>query len=540
MTNEELLEIVNKETEDASKFRHNVTVCTGTGCMSSRSDAILTALDAEVKKRGLQDEIKVKKVGCMGLCAAGPIVSIQPDGLFYRDMTPEEAVAVIDSLDKEPLHAKLIDTSEPFFYRQEKSALENTGVIDPERIEDYIAAGGYAALIHAITEMTSIDVIQEVLNSGLRGRGGAGFPTGLKWSTVSKVNSEIKYVVCNADEGDPGAFMDRSVLESDPHRVLEGMAVAAFAVGANQGYIYVRAEYPLAIKRMRLAIKQAEKSGLLGQDICGTPFSFKVDVRLGAGAFVCGEETALLNSIEGNRGMPRLRPPYPAVSGLYEKPTLVNNVETFANIPGIIGNGGKWFARIGTAKSKGTKVFALTGKIKNTGLIEVPMGITLREIIYDIGGGIPNGRKFKAVQTGGPSGGCIPAEHLDTPVDYESLKELGSMMGSGGMIVIDDSSNMIDMARYFMEFSMEESCGKCAPCRVGTVQLYNLLGKFQEGEATQEDLTRLEELCDLVRNSSLCGLGQAAPNPIVSTLRYFRNEYLEKIKPSAVPAKETL
>ena len=540
MTNEELLEIVNKETEDAAKFRHNVTVCTGTGCMSSRSDAILTALDAEVKKRGLQDEIKVKKVGCMGLCAAGPIVSIQPDGLFYRDMTPEEAVAVIDSLDKEPLHAKLIDTSEPFFYRQEKSALENTGVIDPERIEDYIAAGGYAALIHAITEMTSIDVIQEVLNSGLRGRGGAGFPTGLKWSTVSKVNSEIKYVVCNADEGDPGAFMDRSVLESDPHRVLEGMAVAAFAVGANQGYIYVRAEYPLAIKRMRLAIKQAEKSGLLGQDICGTPFSFKVDVRLGAGAFVCGEETALLNSIEGNRGMPRLRPPYPAVSGLYEKPTLVNNVETFANIPGIIGNGGKWFARIGTAKSKGTKVFALTGKIKNTGLIEVPMGITLREIIYDIGGGIPNGRKFKAVQTGGPSGGCIPAEHLDTPVDYESLKELGSMMGSGGMIVIDDSSNMIDMARYFMEFSMEESCGKCAPCRVGTVQLYNLLGKFQEGEATQEDLTRLEELCDLVRNSSLCGLGQAAPNPIVSTLRYFRNEYLEKIKPSAVPAKETL
>jgi len=539
MTNEELLEIVNKEAEDNAKFRYRLGVCNVTGCIASRSNELVAGLQAEVKSRGLENEIQIKKVGCMGLCAAGPIISVEPEGIFYREMTPEEAGAVIDSLGKEPLHEKIIDTAnEPFFARQEKNALENSGVIDPERIEDYIASGGYSTLIHAITEMTSTDVIQEVLTSGLRGRGGAGYPTGLKWGTVAKVDSDLKYVVCNADEGDPGAFMDRSALESDPHRVLEGMAIAAFAVGASQGYLYIRAEYPTAIKRMKAAIKQAEKFGLLGQDICNTPFSFKVDVRLGAGAFVCGEETALINSIEGNRGMPSLRPPYPAESGLFEKPTLVNNVETFANIAGIIKKGGKSFAKTGTAKSKGTKVFALTGKIKNTGLIEVPMGITLREIVYDIGGGIPNGRKFKAIQTGGPSGGCIPAEHLDTPVDYESLKALGSMMGSGGMIVIDDTSNMIDMAHYFMEFSMQESCGKCAPCRVGTVQLYNLLGKFQQGEATEEDLVTLEELCDVVRNTSLCGLGQAAPNPIISTMRYFRSEYMEKIKPSAPLAKE--
>jgi bidirectional [NiFe] hydrogenase diaphorase subunit len=539
MTNEELLEIVNKENEDKAKFRHCVNVCNVTGCAAVRSNELVAELQAEVKKRGLENEVQIKKVGCMGLCAAGPIISIEPEGIYYREMTPEEAPAVIDSLGKKPLRGKLIDvTKEPFFARQEKHALENSGVIDPERIEDYIATGGYSTLINAITEMTPTDVIQEVLTSGLRGRGGGGYPTGQKWGMVSKVDSEIKYVVCNADEGDPGAFMDRSALESDPHRVLEGMAIAAFAVGANQGYLYIRAEYPTAIKRMKAAIKQAEKYGLLGQDICNTPFSFKVDVRLGAGAFVCGEETALINSIEGNRGMPSLRPPYPAESGLFDKPTLVNNVETFANIRGILKNGGKAFAQTGTAKSKGTKVFALTGKIKNTGLIEVPMGITLREIVFEIGGGIPNGRKFKAIQTGGPSGGCIPAEHLDTPVDYESLRALGSMMGSGGMIVIDDSSNMIDMARYFMEFSMQESCGKCAPCRVGTVQLYNLLGKFQQGEATEEDLVTLEELCDLVRNTSLCGLGQAAPNPIVSTMRYFRSEYMEKIKPSASQAKE--
>jgi len=539
MTNEELLEIVEKESEENAKYRYRLGVCNVTGCISSRSNELVAELQAEVKNRGLENEIQIKRVGCMGLCAAGPIVSVEPDGLFYGEMTPEDAVSVIDSLGKEPLREKMIDTAkEPFFARQEKNALENSGVIDPERIEDYIVTGGYSTLIRAITEMTPTDVIQEVMTSGLRGRGGGGYPTGLKWSTVAKVDNDLKYVVCNADEGDPGAFMDRSALESDPHRVLEGMALAAYAVGASQGYLYIRAEYPTAIKRMKAAIKQAEKFGLLGQDICNTPFSFKVAVRLGAGAFVCGEETALINSIEGNRGMPSLRPPYPAESGLFDKPTLVNNVETFANITGIIKKGGKAFAQTGTAKSKGTKVFALTGKIKNTGLIEVPMGITLREIVYDIGGGIPNGRKFKAIQTGGPSGGCIPEEHLDTPVDYESLKALGSMMGSGGMIIIDDSSNMIDMAHYFMEFSMQESCGKCAPCRVGTVQLYNLLGKFKQGEATEEDLVTLEELCDVVRNTSLCGLGQAAPNPILSTLRYFRNEFMEKIKPSASQAKE--
>ncbi|MBI5950820.1 MAG: NAD(P)H-dependent oxidoreductase subunit E [Chloroflexi bacterium] len=540
MTNEELLEIVNKENEENAKYRHCVSVCAVTGCAAVCSNELVAELQAEVKKRGLENEVQIKKVGCMGLCAAGPIISVQPDNLFYREMTPEEAPAVIDSLGKEPLREKIIDTAkEPFFARQEKHALVNSGVIDPERIEDYIASGGYTSLINAITEMDPSDVVQEVLTSGLRGRGGGGYPTGQKWGTVAKVEGDLKYVVCNADEGDPGAFMDRSALESDPHRVLEGMAIAAYAVGASQGYLYIRAEYPTAIKRMKAAIKQAEKFGLLGQDICGTPFNFKVDVRLGAGAFVCGEETALINSIEGNRGMPSLRPPYPAESGLFDKPTLVNNVETFANIPGILKKGGKVFAQIGTAKSKGTKVFALTGEIKNTGLIEVPMGITLREIVYDIGGGVPNkGRKFKAIQTGGPSGGCIPEEHLDTPVDYESLKALGSMMGSGGMIVIDDSSNMIDMARYFMEFSMMESCGKCAPCRVGTVQLYNLLGKFQQGQATEDDLVTLEELCDVVRNTSLCGLGQAAPNPIMSTLRYFRSEYMEKIQPSASHVKE--
>jgi bidirectional [NiFe] hydrogenase diaphorase subunit len=465
----------------------------------------------------------------MGLCAAGPIVSVQPDKLLYREVKPEDAPAIIASLGKEPIKDKLIDTAMPFFYRQQKNALENSGMVNPERIEDYIAEGGYAGLVKAVTEMTPAAVIQEVLESGLRGRGGSGFPTGLKWQTVAKANGTPKYVVVNADEGDPGAFMDRSVLESDPHLVLEGMAIAAYAVGASLGVVYVRAEYPLAIKRLRTAIRQAERMGFLGQNICNTPLSFKIELRLGAGAFVCGEETALMQSVEGNRGTPRVRPPYPAQSGLWGSPTLINNVETYANIPGIINDGGKWFARIGTEKSKGTKVFALTGKINNTGLIEVPMGITLREIIYDIGGGIPDGHKFKAVQTGGPSGGCIPEEFLDTPVDYESLKQLGSMMGSGGMIIIDDTSNMIDVARYFMEFSMEESCGKCVPCRVGTIQLYNMLGKFQKGIATQEDLDRLVELCDMVRNSSLCGLGQAAPNPIMSTLRYFRQEYLDKM-----------
>ncbi|GAP14318.1 NAD(P)-dependent nickel-iron dehydrogenase flavin-containing subunit [Longilinea arvoryzae] len=539
MTHEELLEIIENEKAAQAKYKHIIHVCASTGCVSANSEKILTDLEAAIQERGLENEVFVMKVGCMGLCAAGPIVSIQPEGLLYGEMTPEDVPAILDSLDGEPIKEKLIDTNQPFFYRQEKNVLENTGQINPERIEDYIAQGGYSALLKALTDLSPNQVIKEVLDSGLRGRGGGGYPTGLKWSTVAKVGGDLKFVVCNADEGDPGAFMDRSILESDPHRVLEGMAIAAYAIGASQGVVYLRAEYPLAIKRLRTAIRQAEKMGLLGQNICNTPFSFKLDLRLGAGAFVCGEETALMQSVEGNRGMPRPRPPYPAQSGLWEHPTLINNVETFANVPNIISDGAAWFARIGTENSKGTKVFALTGKIKHTGLIEVPMGITLREIIFEIGGGIPNGRKFKAVQTGGPSGGCIPEECLDTPVDYESLKKLGSIMGSGGMIVMDESSNMIDMARFFMEFSRDESCGKCVPCRVGTTQLYEILGKFLDGTATEEDMTKLEELCDMVRNSSLCGLGQAAPNPIVSTLRYFRQEYLDKMKKEPAKAEVT-
>jgi bidirectional [NiFe] hydrogenase diaphorase subunit len=537
MTNEELLEMIENEQATLSEYEHRIHICAGTGCVASRSEPVLTGFQNLVKERGLENKVMVKRVGCMGLCAAGPIVSVYPEGILYREVTPEDVPHILDSLGGEPVKEKLISTDIPFFYRQQKNALENSGKVDPERIEDYIATGGYQSLVKVLTEMTPAQVIQEINVSGLRGRGGGGFPTGLKWSTVAKNISDLKYVICNADEGDPGAFMDRSVLESDPNVVLEGMTIAAYAVGASRGVIYVRAEYPLAIKRLKAAIRQSERLGLLGNNICNTNFSFSVELRLGAGAFVCGEETALMASVEGNRGMPHSRPPYPASSGLKHHPTLINNVETFANVPGIIKDGGKWFARIGTEKSKGTKVFALTGKINHTGLIEVPMGITLREIIFDIGGGIPNGRKFKAVQTGGPSGGCIPEECLDTPVDYESLKQLGSMMGSGGMIVIDDSSNMIDMAKYFMEFSMLESCGKCIPCRVGTYQMYQLLCKFSEGEATEEDLKVLEDLCDMVRNSSLCGLGQAAPNPIISTLKYFRHEYLEKIKK---PAKEVV
>jgi bidirectional [NiFe] hydrogenase diaphorase subunit len=530
MTNEELLAIAEKEHEANAQFKHRIHICAGTGCVSSRSEDILTALDKAVQERGLTGQIQVKKVGCMGLCAAGPIISILPDHILYKEVTVDDVPAILDSLDGEPIAEKVIPTNLPFFYRQEKNALEHSGIVNPDRIEDYIAEDGYTALVKALTEMSPDQVIKEVLDSGLRGRGGGGYSSGLKWGTVAKATGDLKYVICNADEGDPGAFMDRSMLESSPHTVLEGMAIAAYAVGASEGVVYVRAEYPLAIKRLRTAIRQAERMGLLGNSICGTPFKFKVELRLGAGAFVCGEETALMRSVEGNRGMPRTRPPYPAQSGLWGRPTLINNVETFANIPTIINNGGKWFARIGTERSKGTKVFALTGKIEHTGLIEVPMGITLREIVYDIGGGIPNGRKFKAIQTGGPSGGCIPEECLDTPVDYESLKQLGSMMGSGGMIVIDDTSNMVDVARYFMEFSKEESCGKCIPCRAGTSQMYELLCKFSAGEATEFDLKLLEQLCDLVRSTSLCGLGQAAPNPVISTLRYFRHEYMEKIR----------
>lgn len=533
-TSEELQAIAEKEQEILQSYQHRIHICGGTGCISSHGDEVLAAFQAQIKENALESRVLVKRVGCMGLCAAGPIISIEPDGILYREVTAADVPEIIESLGGEPVSRLVIPTNLPFFYRQEKNILENSGKIDPERIEDYIAVGGYEGLVRAITELTPAEVIREVMNSGLRGRGGAGYPTGLKWQTVAKTSSDVKYVICNADEGDPGAFMDRSILESNPHLILEGMAIAAYAVGASRGVVYVRAEYPLAVKRLRTAIRQAERAGLLGNDISGTSFSFKVEIRLGAGAFVCGEETALMHSVEGKRGTPRPRPPYPAQSGLWGYSTLINNVETISNVPGIISDGGKWFARIGTEKSKGTKVFALTGKITHTGLIEVPMGISLRDIIFDIGGGIPDGHSFKAVQTGGPSGGCIPEQHLDTPVDYESLGKLGSIMGSGGMIIIDDTSNMIDVAKYFMEFSMDESCGKCIPCRVGTAQLYELLDKFSLGQAETSDLDTLEELCDMVKNCSLCGLGQAAPNPVLSTLRYFRNEYLAAIKPSEV------
>jgi bidirectional [NiFe] hydrogenase diaphorase subunit len=456
--------------------------------------------------------------------------------VLYQGVTPTDAPLIIANLGQPPLKRLECPTDMPFFTRQRRVVLEHAGMLDPDSIESYIAAGGFTALTKVLEEMTPADVIDEIGHSGLRGRGGAGYTVGLKWRTVAKATSAHKVVICNGDEGDPGAFMDRSVMEDYPFRVLEGMTIAAYAIGADRGYLYVRAEYPLAVKRLRSAIRQAEKLNLLGAAIGGTAFTFHVEVRLGAGAFVCGEETALIASIEGKRGQPRPRPPYPAESGLWGLPTLINNVESFANIVPIIRNGSAWFAQIGTEKSKGTKVFALSGAINNTGLIEVPMGMTLREIIFDIGGGIPNGRAFKAVQTGGPSGGCIPAAHLDTPVDYESLLQLGSFMGSGGMIVMDDTSCMVDVAKYFMEFCMSESCGKCVPCRVGTAHLFNLLEKISIGEANLADLALLEELCDMVKHSSLCGLGQGAPNPVISTLRYFREEYMAHIIDKNCPA----
>ncbi len=455
---------------------------------------------------------------------------------LYKNVAAPDAAEILDSLEGPPVSRLHCPTDVPFFQRQKKIVLENSGVIDPERIEEYIAAEGYQALIQALTEMTPREVIEQVMKSGLRGRGGAGYPTGLKWSTVAKSVGTQKFVICNADEGDPGAFMDRSVLESDPHRVLEGMLIAAYAVGSSEGYIYVRAEYPLAIKRLRAAIRQAERAGLLGADICGTRFNFKIDLRLGAGAFVCGEETALIASVEGKRGTPRPRPPYPAMEGLLGQPTLINNVETFANIPPIIRNGGDWYAQIGTETSKGTKVFALAGRVQNTGLVEVPMGITLREMVFEIGGGVPEGRKFKAVQTGGPSGGCLPTETLDIPVDYESLARLGSIMGSGGMIVMDESSCMVDVAKYFMDFCMTESCGKCVPCRVGTYQMHRILSAITNMTATPQDLAMLEQLCDLLKHTSLCGLGQSAPNPVVSTLKSFGAEYKAHIEDHKCPA----
>jgi bidirectional [NiFe] hydrogenase diaphorase subunit len=530
MMPEELADMALIEQEAEQQYEHHIHICVASGCISSQSDQIKDSLDKEVQRRGEERWCRVKGVGCMGLCTAGPLVSTSPGNVLYQNVKVADTLDIIDSLDQEPLSRLICPTDTPFFQSQVKVVMENSGQIDPERLEDYVAARGYEGLLRALTEMGPSDVIEEIVQSGLRGRGGGGYPTGLKWTTVAKAQATRKFIICNADEGDPGAFMDRTVLESDPHRILEGMAIAAYAIGAEEGYIYVRAEYPLAIKRLRTAIRQAERMGLLGNRIFGTTFSFHIDVRLGAGAFVCGEETALIASIEGKRGAPRPRPPYPAEYGLWGYPTLINNVETFASVAPILRNGGTWYAAIGTEKSKGTKVFALAGRVHNTGIIEVPMGVKLRNIIFDIGGGIPDGQQFKAVQTGGPSGGCIPEQHLDMTVDYESLAQVGSIMGSGGMIVMDSTSSMVDVAKFFMEFCMTESCGKCVPCRVGTAQLYNLLSSISEGIASMDDLAMLEELCHVVKSTSLCGLGQSAPNPVLSTLHYFRDEYLAHIR----------
>jgi bidirectional [NiFe] hydrogenase diaphorase subunit len=524
----ELLEIADRER--ASQKPVQIRCCMAAGCMSANAGAVKESLESAVEKALLSDRVQVCGVGCLGLCCQGTLVQVDPTKTLYEKVTPEDAPSIIAALDGGETTAQRGNPNHPFFTRQMPIVLENSGKIDPERIESYIAAEGYQGLYQVLHEMQPNEVIEAIARSGLRGRGGAGYPTGLKWATVAKEKADRKYVICNADEGDPGAYMDRSVLESNPHRVLEGMAIAAYAIGANQGYIYIRAEYPLAISRLQTAIHQAQRLRLLGSQIFDSPFDFRIDLRIGAGAYVCGEETALMASIEGKRGTPRPRPPYPAESGLWGYPTLINNVETLANIPAIIRKGADWFASIGTQKSKGTKVFALAGKVCNTGLIEVPMGTTLRQIVEEMGGGVPDGGKAKAVQTGGPSGGCIPAEAFDTPVDYESLAELGSIMGSGGAIVMDEETNMVDVARFFMEFCMDESCGKCIPCRVGTVQLYRLLTKIREGKASPADLELLEEMCDMVKSTSLCGLGQSAPNPVLSTLRYFRDEYLALIR----------
>ena len=530
-------------------YRSHVLVCGGTGCTSSGSQQIMETLKEEIKKAGLEKEVSVVQTGCHGLCALGPIMIVYPDASFYSMVKVEDIPEIVQEhllqgrvvtrlLYQEtvtPAGVKaLIDTD--FYKKQHRIALRNCGIINPEVIEEYIGTGGYAALGKVLTEMTPDDVIQCLLDSGLRGRGGGGFPTGLKWKLAKQNDADQKYVCCNADEGDPGAFMDRSVLEGDPHAVLEAMAIAGYAIGANQGYIYVRAEYPIAVERLKIAISQAREMELLGKDIFGSGFDFDIDLRLGAGAFVCGEETALMTSIEGNRGEPRPRPPFPAQKGLFGKPTILNNVETYANIPQIILNGPEWFSSMGTEKSKGTKVFALGGKIHNTGLVEIPMGTTLREVIEEIGGGIPNGKKFKAAQTGGPSGGCIPAEHFDIPIDYDNLISIGSMMGSGGLIVMDETDCMVDIAKFFLEFTVEESCGKCTPCRIGTKRMLEILTKITKGTATMEDLDKLEELCYYVKENSACGLGQTAPNPVLSTLRYFRDEYEAHIKEKRCPA----
>lgn len=498
--------------------------CTSTGCRAAAALEIIETLEGAIQQHHLQDQVEVVGVGCMGFCGRGPLVQVDPDNLLYQEVVPDQAASIIAALQGGEAQPQRGNVHHPFFTRQMPVVREYSGKIDPERIEEYIAVGGYQSLYRAIYEMTPAQVVEEISRSGLRGRGGGGYPTGLKWATVAKMPGGQKYVICNGDEGDPGAFMDRSILESDPHLVLEGMAIAGYAVGANHGYIYVRAEYPLAIDRLQKGIQQAKRYGLLGSQIFDSPFDFKIDIRIGAGAFVCGEETALIHSIEGGRGNPVPRPPYPAERGLYQCPTLINNVETLANITAIIRNGAAWYAGIGTETSKGTKIFALTGKICNNGLIEVPMGITLREIVEEMGGGVPGG-EVKAIQTGGPSGGCIPKTLLDTPVDYDSLRQVGSIMGSGGMVVMDQSTSMVEIAQFYMDFCREETCGKCVPCRTGTVQLYALLTKLLERQATPADLAQLEALCAMVRDTSLCGLGQTAPNPVLSTLKYFREEY---------------
>ena len=531
-------------------YRKQVLVCGGTGCQSSGSKKVLAALEDELKAQGIEDEILVVRTGCFGLCSLGPIMIVYPEGVFYAQATPEGVRRVVkehlkegnickDLLYKETVHedGSIISLAETNFYKkQRRIALRNCGVIDPENIEEYIGTHGYEALHKDLTSMSQDDVIKEVLDAGIRGRGGAGFPTGKKWMFAKASQNDVKYVACNADEGDPGAFMDRSILEGDPHAIIEAMAIAAYAIGAHQGFVYVRAEYPVAVHRLSVALDQARERGLLGKDIFGTGFDFDIEIRLGAGAFVCGEETALMTSIEGHRGEPRPRPPFPAVKGLFGKPTVLNNVETLANIAQIIRKGAAWYASMGTETSKGTKVFALGGKITNVGLVEVPMGTTLREVVEEIGGGIPNGKKFKAAQTGGPSGGCIPAKYIDTPIDYEHLVALGSMMGSGGLIVMDEDTCMVDISKFYLEFTVDESCGKCTPCRVGTKRLLQILEKITSGKGEMEDIDKLEELATHMKSSSLCALGQSAPNPVLSTLKSFRDEYEAHIKDKKCPA----
>ncbi|MBP3436676.1 MAG: NADH-quinone oxidoreductase subunit NuoF [Clostridia bacterium] len=533
-------------------YSRHVLICTGTGCTSSKSLKIAEALEAALKENGLEKDVQIVKTGCFGLCALGPIMIVYPEGTFYSRVEVEDVPEIVEKhLVNNQIVSRLVysDSTEPipegtsvalsdtiFYKKQNRVSLRNCGLIDPECIDEYIAMDGYKALGTVLTTMTPDDVIKILLDSGLRGRGGGGFPTGMKWSFAKKSVSDKKYVVCNADEGDPGAFMDRSVLEGDPHAVIEAMAIAGFAIGADEGYVYVRAEYPIAVRRLKIAIEQARAEGILGKNIFSTGFNFDIQVRLGAGAFVCGEETALLTSIEGNRGEPRPRPPFPAVKGLFGQPTIINNVETYANIPQIINKGAAWFAGMGTEKSKGTKVFALSGKIEHTGLVEIPMGTTLRDIVYEIGGGVPNGKKFKAAQMGGPSGGCVPASLIDTCIDYDSLIAVGAMIGSGGLIVLDEDNCMVDIAKFFLEFTVDESCGKCTPCRVGIRKMLDILTRITEGKGEDGDIEKLEELAMMVKTNSLCGLGQTAPNPVLSTLRYFRDEYEAHIYEKRCPA----